>query len=263
VSGVRVLVRPGATIRPHRAIAERLDYPATQVGVTGNVTVSYASSLGPPGLALAQQLLAGAAKPYDDMQTLFATAGGAVEVVVAPLSTGHDGSGGAYHYGCDFSSGGTLYVDATFAATGVDPLSLEIALYIAELSECFMGAQNKGWNCGYSNGEGLSRYCAELATSLQTLQAYATVPAWAQAGFPDWVSKTEHTDGNPVSTGCSVAYIYWMLSLGHTAAQIADAGGATLSDNYKTLTGKTTAYHDLAAAVKGRTTTTDDPFSAA
>ena len=261
MSDMRVLVRPGATIRPHRAISERLDYPATQVGVSGNVTVSYDSSLGAPGLSLAQRLLAGVTKPYDDMQTLFGTAGGATEVVLAPLSTAHDGSGGAYHYGCDFSSGGILYVDATFAATDADPLSLEIALYVAELSECFMGAQNKGWICGYSNGEGLSRFCAELETSLQTLQSYATVPAWAQAGFPDWVSKTEHTDGNPISTGCAVAYIYWMRSLGLTAAQIAEAGGATLADNYKTLTGKTTAYHDLAAAVKGRTIATDDPFS--
>jgi hypothetical protein len=51
---------------------------------------------------------------------------------------GNDGSGGAYHYGCDFTSGGVLYVDATFANTTVDPLELEIGLYVAELSESFL-----------------------------------------------------------------------------------------------------------------------------
>src|SRR6202023_3564561 len=64
--------------------------------------------------------------------TFFGIAGGAVEVIVAPLSGKNDGSGGAYHYGCDFTSGGVLYLDATFANTTVDPLNLEVGLYVAE-----------------------------------------------------------------------------------------------------------------------------------
>ena len=39
------------------AASFNLDYPATQVGAVGNITVSYDSSLGAQGLALAQQLL--------------------------------------------------------------------------------------------------------------------------------------------------------------------------------------------------------------
>lgn len=258
----KVLVRGGATIVRHRVIAGKLDYPATQIGVTGNVAVAYDPSLGVPGRTIAQQLLTNAAKPYDDLQAAFATAGGQVEVIVAPLSGANDGSGGAYHYGCDFTSGGTLYLDAAFAATVVDPLQLQIALYVAELSECFMGAQNRGWNCGSSNGEGLSRFSAEMETSLQTLQQYYSAPAWAQAGFPDWVSKTEPTDADAVSTGCAVAYLYWMRHQGYAGGQIAGGGGATLADNYKTLTGKTTAYRDLYNAVANLTVTTDDPFQA-
>ena len=38
------------------------------------------------------------------------------------------------------------------------------------------------------------------------------------------------------------------------------AGGATLAANYQTLTGKTTAYQDLVAAVKPLNVTTDNPF---
>jgi len=242
------------------AISSNLDYPATQVGVVGNVTVSYDSSLGQPGLDLANQLLGSVAAPYQDMETYFGISGGAVTVLIAPLSGNNDGSGGAYHYGCDFISGNVLYVDATFASMA-NPLNLEVGLYVAELSECFMGAQNLGWGCGYSNGEGLSRYMAEIETPTGTLDGFATGPAWAQAGYPDWISTTEQTDQDDVSVGCSIVYIYWMISLGYTTQQITEAGGATLAANYQALTGKTTAYADLLAAVQPLTVTSDNPFA--
>jgi hypothetical protein len=200
------------------------------------------------------------AGPYNNMQTFFGIVGGAVTVIIAPLSGNNDGSGGAYHRGCDFSSGDVLYLDATFASKTVNPLQLEIGLYVAELSESFMGPQNRGWGCGFSNGEGLSRFLAEYETALDTLDAFATGPAWAQAGFPDWVSTTEQTDRDAVSTGCAIVYLYWMRLLGYTIPQIVQAGGATLAANYKTLTGKTTAYQDLRGALTDLTVTTDNPF---
>lgn len=245
-----------------RAAAPTFDYPANQVGVAGNVTVYYDPALGAPGLSLATQLLAAVTGPYTDMETFFGVNGGAVTVVVAPLSGQNDGSGGAYHYGCDFTTGGVMYLDATFANTTVAPLDLEVGLYVAELSESFMGPQGGGWGCGASNGEGLSRYCAEQETPAGTLNAFATGPAWAQAGFPDWVTQTEQTDQDAVSTGCAIVYIYWLRSLGYTSPQIVQAGGATLAANYQNLTGKTTAYQDLLAAVQGVAVTSDNPFGA-
>ena len=239
-----------------------LDYPVTQVGVTGQITVSYDPSLGAQGLALAQQLLNVVSAPYQQMQSIFSTAGGACTVVVAPLSGKNDGSGGAYHHGCDFNSGGVLYVDATFANTTQNPLDLEVALYIAELSEAFMGTQNKGWVCGSSNGEGLSRYLAENASPGVIPSWGITGPAWVSAGYPDWVTKTEQTDRDNTSTGCAILYLYWMRSLGYTISEIVQAGGATLAANYQTLTGKTTAYADLVAATKAVSVTTDNPFPA-
>lgn len=243
------------------AATSGLDYPATQVGVVGNITVSYDSSLGAEGLALAQQLLSSVSGPYNDMQTFFGITGGAVQVVIAPLSGNNDGSGGAYHYGCDFTTGGVLYLDATFASTTVNPLDLEVGLYVAELSESFMGPQGGGWVCGSSNGEGLSRFCAEQETPAGTLDAFITGPSWAQAGFPDWVTNTESTDQDAVSTGCAIVYIYWMVSLGFGIPQIVQAAGATLSANYQKLTGKTSAYQDLLAAVQNLSVTADDPFA--
>jgi hypothetical protein len=237
-----------------------LDFPVTQVGVSGNVTVGYDPSLGPPGLALAQQMLTAVSGPYRDMLTIFGITGGPVTLVIAPLSGANDGSGGAYHYGCDLTSGGTLYLDATFANKTASPLDLEVGLYIAELSEAFMGPQNRGWGCGYSNGEGLSRFCAKNS-SPGLMPAWGTTgPSWAQAGFPDWVSQTEQTDRNYVSTGCAIVYIYWMRWLGYSVSQIVQTGGATLAQNYRTLTGRTTAYQDLKAALEGLTVNSDNPF---
>jgi hypothetical protein len=265
-SSCHELLPPGGKRRPRtakeiaQAKATGLDYPATKVGVVGNVTVSYDSALGAKGLSLAKQMLNAVAGPYNDMQTFFGITGGTVTVLIAPLSGNNDGSGGAYHYGCDFTSGGVLYLDATFANTTVNPLDLEVGLYVAELSESFMGPQNLGWGCGYSNGEALSRFCAEQETPAGTLDDFATGPAWDQAGRPDWVSTTEQTDQDAVSTGCGVVYIYWMRSLGFTIPQIVQAGGATLADNYQTLTGKTSAYQDLLAAVQNLSITSDNPF---
>jgi hypothetical protein len=194
------------------------------------------------------------------MKAAFGTAGAPHTVIVAPLSGNNDGTGGAYHYGCDFDSGGVLYVDATFASTSVDPLNLEVALYVAELSEAFMGQQGTGWDCGGSNGEGLSRFLAEAETPWGTLAAFSTGQKWAQAGFPDWVSRNESTDQDSKSTGCAVVYIDWMRSKGFSTAQIVQGGGETLSANYKALTHKTTGAADLMAAVRGRTINNDDPF---
>src|SRR5579864_5424681 len=79
------------------------------VGTVGNVTVTYDTSLGASGLILAQQFLAVAHRPYIDMNTFFGINGGPVTVVISALGGKTDGSAGAYHYGCDFTSGGTLY----------------------------------------------------------------------------------------------------------------------------------------------------------
>ena len=199
--------------------------------------------------------------PYSDMERFFGIPGDSVNVYIVALGGANNGMGGASHSACDFVSGGDLYLDATFACRPPDkPLDLEVALYVAELSECFMGPQGAGWDCSSSNGEGLSRFCAEQETPVGTLHHFATGPAWARAGFPDWVNTTEPTDGNDVSTGCAVVYLYWMRSLGFTNPQIVQAGGATLSANYQKLTGKTTAYQDLLAALKGKSVTSDNPF---
>jgi hypothetical protein len=245
---------------PDRAGRLGLDYPSTEVGSAGNITVSYATSLAADGQTLAQALLDRVTAAYDDMETSFGIPGAAVTVIVAPLSGNNDGSGGAYHWGCDFATGGTLYLDSTSAlANATDVAEF---LYIAELAECFMGAQGTGWNCGGSNGEGLSRFCAELDAPAGSTPSWGvTGPSWVSADYPDWVGTTEGTDRNYASTGCAVLYLYWLLSQGHSKQEVIMAGGATLAENYMAVTGKDTAYADLKAAVQAVTPiTSDNPF---
>ncbi len=185
-----------------------------------------------------------------------------VDLVIAKLSSGSDGSGGAYHYGCDLTSGGTLYCDADFA----DPIAT-LGLFIAELDEAFQGDPsnpNKGWGCGYSNGEAHSRVAAFLASGGPhgSLAEYTTGPAWNQAGRPNFVDATESTDRNAVSTGCGMIFIDWLLSLGYHYSQITQAAAPTLAGVYQNLTGKTTAWQDFNAALQGVQINDDDPFSA-
>src|SRR5579883_1793663 len=130
--------------RRRRPAAGGFDFPTQPVGTTqdGNVTVYYDPSLGQPGADLAQQVFARAAQTYADCQAFFDVPGEPVNVIIAAVNDATDGSGGAYHYGCNFNPGGDLYVDA--ALGDADRTN---GLVVAELTESFMGAQEKGWDC--------------------------------------------------------------------------------------------------------------------
>ena len=240
------------------------DFPTQLVGTTpdGNTTVYYDPSLGTPGATLAQQILARMPNTYNSSQAFFAIPGQPVNVIIAAVNNVTDGNGGAYHYGCSFNPGGDLYCDAAFG----NP-DLTNGLVVAELTESFMGAQNKGWNCGGSNGEALSRLLAEqLSGGAQgALSAYATGPTWDQDGRPNWIDATEDTDQSQDSTGCGVVYMYWMMSRGFTAAQITQAAcpDGTLASNYTALVGAgANAWSDFSAAVAAlpNGVTSDNPW---
>jgi hypothetical protein len=240
----------------------QFDFPTTLAGTSadGLTTVYYDPSLGQGGADLATALIAAASGLNTDCSTWFGIPCQPVNLIIADLGSGGTGDGGAYHYGCDFATGGDIYIDA---ATG-NP-DMDEGLYVAELTECFMGTQNLGWSCGASNGEALSRWLAENVSGGPggALAAFATAPAWDQAGRPNWIDQTESTDQDDIATGCGVVYLSWMISLGQSLAQLVQAGGATFADNYQALTGKTTAWADLTAALAGVTISDDDPFAGA
>jgi hypothetical protein len=229
------------------------DFPVVEVGKSGPITCYYDPKLGDHGKFLAERLLHLAPSAYTRTAGYFrGTNGGPVNVIVGDLSKQQDGSGGAYHYGCDFSSGADIYLDAWYGDHGGKNGQGALGLFVAELSECFMGAQNRFWNCGYSNGEGLSRVMAMEETGgwNGVMEPFNTATEWDQSGRPNWIDHTEATDQSAASTGCSVLYIYWMISRGHSLQAITAAGGPTLANNYQKLTGKSTsAWKDFQDAI--------------
>jgi hypothetical protein len=251
--------------KPAIAQSSTFDVPAKLVGKTpdGKVSLFYDPALGPQGLALGQQLLTTVSSTYGAAQAFFNITGGPILVILAALSNATDGSGGAYHNDCSFDTGGTIYCDVAFG----NPI-LTSGLIVAELTECFMGLQNLGWNCGSSNGEALSRFLAQQTSGGPggALAEYATAPQWDAAGRPNWIDATEPTDQDVISIGCGVAYLYWMLSKGFTSPLITQAGcpDGTLASNYAALTGRTSAWADFSAALAGLvgSIVSDDPWMA-
>jgi hypothetical protein len=112
--------------------------------------------------------------------------------------------GGAYHYGCGATD---LYIDAQTGPVNVDHSRM---LVVAEEVEVFSAQQGAGWNCGASNGEGLSRVLATLMYPAQ-LDGFNSAASWLDTpDRPDFVDVNDPTDRNYVSIGCSVLFLNWV-----------------------------------------------------
>src|ERR1022692_1838399 len=222
------------------------------------VSVYVDPSLGDPALQNAQDLLADADRVAAANNTIFGAPGEPVSVIVFALGGQTDGTGGADHDACNYTTGGSIEVCASYGnAARVS------ALFEAELSDCSMG----GNLCGQSTGEALSRWCAATVAN-NALADFATAPDWAQNGMPDFVNKTDNTDQNATSTGCGMAFLSWLQNLGSPLNKIAPAmvklgTGATLAQLYAALTAKPPAEawpKFLAAAKALPKIVNDDPF---
>lgn len=257
---------------PGRATAVRRDDPSAPpwpqyrgtsqyVGrsPSGRVTVYVDPSLGQPGLQNAQDLVNDADRIVNANDTIFATTGGPVSVIIFALSGATDGTGGADHMGCDYTTGAAIEVCASFGNS-----ARVSGLFEAELSECSMG----GNLCGVSTGEALSRWCAAVISN-NALADFATAPTWAQDGMPNYVDQTDPTDQQSDSTGCGMAFISWLISQGNDLGKIAqnmvplgDTG--TLAQLYAQLTqdAAQNAWPAFLAAVQAlpNGVTSDDPF---
>ncbi|WP_159033093.1 hypothetical protein [Streptomyces fodineus] len=223
------------------------------------MTVYVDPRLGTPGFQNAADLLSDADRVVGINNQIFSTPTEPVSVIVFALDGATDGTGGADHLGCTFQSGGAIEVCASFG----NPARVS-GLFEAELSECSMN----GSLCGFSTGEALSRWCAAVVSN-NALSDFATAPDWAEAGMPDFVNKTEKSDTVPVSTGCGMAFISWLISSGYKLPKIAqemvalgDAG--TLADLYGQLTGNAAdqAWPEFKKAIEALPggVTSDDPF---
>jgi hypothetical protein len=225
------------------------------------VSVYVDPTLGASGAQNATDLLADADRVVKSNNAIFGTPSQPVNVIVFALDGRTDGTGGADHNSCDFITGGDIEVCASFGSS-----ARVSALFEAELSECAMG----GNLCGVSTGEALSRWCAALVGS-NALADFASAPAWAKQGMPDFVTRTDNTDQNEISTGCAMAFLSWLQRLGYPLQEIAQAmvalgTGGVLAQLYGKLTGDGSANawpKFLAAAKALPAIASDDPFGTA
>ena len=229
---------------------------------SGRVTVFVDPTLGQAGQQNAQDLVNDADRVVTANDALFASTGGPVSVIVFALGGATDGTGGADHMGCDYSTGAAIEVSASFGNS-----ARVSALFEAELSECSMG----GNLCGVSTGEALSRWCA-MVIGNNALSDFATSPQWSQDGMPNYVDQTDPTDQNADSTGCGMAFLSWLMSQSHSLGQIAPAmvslgDAGTLAQLYANLTSDaaTNAWPAFQTAVQAlpNGVTNDDPFGGA
>jgi len=229
---------------------------------SGQVTVYVDPTLGQPASQNAKDLVKDADRVVKANDAIFGAKGGAVSVIIFALDGRTDGTGGADHMGCDYTTGNAIEVCASFGRS--ERVS---ALFEAELSECSMG----GNLCGVSTGEALSRWCAAVIGN-NALADFATAPQWVQDGMPDFVNQTDATDQNPDSTGCGMAFISWLLAKGYDLGKIAQTmvslgDSGTLAQLYAKLTSDSASkawpafQTDIQALPNG--VTSDDPFGQA
>lgn len=236
------IARHSVLIEPGGAIPLNAPAPAayTLRGSTGDFDVSYDTTLGSDGQALADAILGHCEQDLSQLRSFFgAGSTGRFSVFIDP------GTFGAYHSGC----AATVIHCAAYNATDGD---LENFLNCAEVDEVLMAVQAKGWNCGASAGEGLSRVlAAELHPA--SLGRFASASHWLNSARPDWVTQTEGTDRDYVSIGCATLFInYLRHQLHFSLAQIVQAAGTTLQQTYERLTGSTDAFGPFASLLEAR-----------
>ncbi len=152
-------------------------------------------------------------------------------------------AGGAYHFGCDATD---IYIEPT--------PELANGFMVAELVEIFEPAINNGWQCGNTNGEGLSRVLAGERNANLGQLFVQTGQTWWQAGHADYVNSNDATDRDENSNGCATLFLYYLHNqLDASWEKIVATGGSTLGETYQRLTGKSGAqgFSEFIALLNG------------
>ena len=212
--------------------------PYTRAGSTASFDVYYDTSLGDNGQHLAGAVLVNCEADLFALRGWFGGVDpGRFTVYIDP------GSFGAYHATCTAT-------EIHCAAFGETDGALVNMASVAEAAEVMMAAQNAGWNCGASAGEGLSRVLAAQRYPAD-LDGFASASSWLNSARPDWVSTTQDTDRDYVSIGCATLFINYLRYQLHIGlARIVQARGTTLQAVYQHLTGSADAFGPFAALLQ-------------
>jgi hypothetical protein len=218
-------------------LAEVAAVPAalTNRGSTTHFTVSYDNSLGNDGPTIADAVLAVCEADYFTLQGYF----GSIIPGNLPFTVNIlPGNFGASHANCAAT---TLSIGAQSAPRVNIPFIR--SLVIAEEDEVFEAAIGRGWNCGASNGEGLSRVLANAMYPGAEPSNFVSGPFWLDNGRPDFVNNTDPTDRNYLSIGCAVLFLNWLrYQLHFSWDEVILAGAPTLAQTYTNLTGRNDAW---------------------
>jgi hypothetical protein len=216
-------------------VADAAGGAATTHGDTPHFIVAFDPALGADGQTIADAILATCEADYATLGGYF---GGIVPPGLPFRVTITTDDFGAVHLGCD---GVELFIGAR-TIDHVDTAFMR-RLVLAEEDEVFEASFGHGWDCGSSNGEGLSRVLASSIVPGLDPPDFVSANSWLNSDRPDYVSTNDPTDRNYVSIGCSVLFLNWLhTQLGFTWDQIIAAGAPTLSGTYTNLTRATDGF---------------------
>jgi hypothetical protein len=222
----RVFTLPGSTVPPEALRAHsRRHAPAVgehKAGQTENFIVFSDGS--PGGDAAARSMLGSCENDYAATRAWF---GGLTPPNLPFYVYADPNAGGAYHMTC---AGTDIHVLA-------DP-DLAPGFLTAEVVEVFEAALDKGWDCGFTNGESLSRVLAFERHPAIAANFNDTEQDWWAQGQRDFVNSNRAGDTDQIANGCGDLFLYYLHSqLTFRWDAICSAGGKTLGGCYQVLTG--------------------------
>jgi hypothetical protein len=230
----------------------------THVGSTAHFEVSYLTSLGKKGAGLADAILHNCERDFKKLQHIFGGLTPHRMPFVVQITADKSGASHSSCMGTDISVGAKSDRRVDFIRN----------LMVAEADEVFMANFGHGWDCGASNGEGLSRVLSNELYNVESAN-FISSDVWLNAKpRPNFVDRTDPSDTHYKSIGCAVLFLNWLrFQLHHSWAAIVASGGATLGDTYRNLTGKTTGWQDFQAVMEAHFPVgkkakpgTDNPF---
>ena len=232
------LIHSGATAA--EALAAALGTgPNTLRGSTSHFKVSFETKLGGVGQGLADRVLATCEADYAKLRGWFGLDPPGMPFKVSIVG----GSFGAKHDEC----AATYLQCAAFDGNDADLVRMMV---VAEVVEVFAAALPAGdqWDCGASNGEGLSRVLA-VEVVQHPLGPFATASTWLSApGRPNFVSSTDPSDLHFLSIGCATLFLnYLHYQLRKDWADIVKQGGLNLAATYQKLGAGQDAFEAFSA----------------
>jgi hypothetical protein len=247
--------------RNHRGKVRGMHHASllTPVGKTAHFEISYLTKLRSKGAKFAEAILENCEHDYEILSKFF---GGLTPKHMPFVVEVTADNSGASHSSC-------MGTDIAVGANSGTKIDLMRSLMVAEADEVFMANFGRGWNCGASTGEGLSRVLANVMYPGGEVADFIASNSWLNLkSRPNWVTRTDPSDTHYRSLGCSVLFLNWLrFQHDYSWEKIIAAGGRTLNSTYLHLTGKRTAWEDFTAFMdahfpRGRTyrLKTDNPF---